>query len=193
MVNVKKVETPRNDTVILSKVPPTHAPSYNGRAMGCVYDDGVCMINSLRPSFTYICASKITIIGLDNGLNLSPGRRQAIIWTNARILLFGSLRTTFGEMLIEIYKFSFKKMFLKMSSGKWQPFCLSPNVLRIWSISLHLSLPRFIKCHIIWGRVIPKLVRVKLSTWGFESSFIYTYYSWIILLVDTFFHVLMEC
>ena len=35
---------------------------------------------------THICVSKITIIGSDDGL--SPGRRNAIIWTNAGILLF---------------------------------------------------------------------------------------------------------
>ena len=35
----------------------------------------------------HICISKLTIIGSDNGL--SPGRRQAIIWTNARLLLIG--------------------------------------------------------------------------------------------------------
>ena len=29
---------------------------------------------------THICVSKLTIIGPDNGL--SPGRRQAIVWTN---------------------------------------------------------------------------------------------------------------
>ena len=34
---------------------------------------------------THICARKLHIIGLDNGL--SPSRRQAIIWTNAGILL----------------------------------------------------------------------------------------------------------
>ena len=34
---------------------------------------------------THICVGKPTIIGSDNGL--SPGRRQAIIWTNAGILL----------------------------------------------------------------------------------------------------------
>ena len=36
---------------------------------------------------THICVSKLTIIGSDNGL--SPDRRQAIIWTNAGILLIG--------------------------------------------------------------------------------------------------------
>ena len=42
---------------------------------------------------TYIRIGKLTIIGSDNGL--SPGRRQAIIWTNAGILLIGPLGTNF--------------------------------------------------------------------------------------------------
>ena len=40
-----------------------------------------------------ICVGKLTIIGSDNGL--SPGRRQAIIWTNAGILLFWTLDNNF--------------------------------------------------------------------------------------------------
>ena len=64
---------------------------------------------------THICVSKLTIIGSDSGL--SPGRRQAIIWTNAGILLIGPLGTNFGEILPEIHTFSFKKMHLEMSSG----------------------------------------------------------------------------
>ena len=46
---------------------------------------------------THICVSKLTIIGSDNGL--SPGRRQAIIWTNAWILLIGPLGTNFSDIL----------------------------------------------------------------------------------------------
>ena len=76
---------------------------------------------------THICASKLTIIGSDNGL--LPDRRQAIVWTNVRILLIGPLGTNSSEILIEIHAFSFKKMHLKMSSGKWWPFCLGLNVL----------------------------------------------------------------
>ena len=64
---------------------------------------------------THICVSELTIIGSDNGL--SPGRRQAIIWTNARILLIGPLGTNFNDILIEIHIISFKKIHLKMSSG----------------------------------------------------------------------------
>ena len=76
---------------------------------------------------THISVRKQTIIGSGNGL--SPGRRQAIIWTNAAILLIGTIGTNFSEILIEIHQFSFKKMHLKMSSGKQRSFCLSLNVL----------------------------------------------------------------
>ena len=76
---------------------------------------------------THTCVGKLTIIGLDNGL--SPGRRQTLIWTNAGILLIGPLRINFNKMLIEIHILSFKKIHLKMSSAKWRPFCLGPNVL----------------------------------------------------------------
>ena len=76
---------------------------------------------------THICVGNLTIIGSDNGL--SPDRRQAIIWTNAGILLIGPLGTNFSEILIEIHTFSFKKMHFKMSSRKWRPFCLGLNVL----------------------------------------------------------------
>ena len=80
---------------------------------------------------THICVGKSTIIGSDNGL--SPDRRQAIIWTNAGILLIGPLGTYFSEILTGIQTFSFKKMYLKMSSAKWCPFCLGLNVLmRLW-------------------------------------------------------------
>ena len=76
---------------------------------------------------THICVSKLTIIALDNGL--SPGRRQAIIWNNAGILSIRLLGTNFSEILIEIHKFLFKKMRLKVSSAKLRPCCLGLNVL----------------------------------------------------------------
>ena len=76
---------------------------------------------------THICVNKLTLIGSDNGL--SPGRRQAIIRTNAGILLIGPLGTNFSEILSEIHTFSFKKMHLKTSSSKRRPFCLGLNVL----------------------------------------------------------------
>ena len=82
---------------------------------------------------THICVGNLTIIG--SAIGLSPGRRQAITWTNVGILLIGPLGTNFSEMLIKIHTFSFKKIHLKMSSGKWRPFCLGLNVLMFKGLS----------------------------------------------------------
>ena len=96
-------------------------------------NQGVIHMSSTRPRLTHwgrvthICVSNLTIIASDNGL--LPGRRQAIIWTNAGILLIGPLGTHFSEILIGIQTLSFKKMHLKMPSAKWRPFCLGLNVL----------------------------------------------------------------
>ena len=76
---------------------------------------------------THICVGNLIIIGSDNGL--SPGRRQAIIRTNAGILLIGPLGTNFSEIQIKMLTFSFKKMRLDMSSATWRPFCLGLNEL----------------------------------------------------------------
>ena len=89
---------------------------------------------------THICFSKLIIIGSDNGL--SPGWRETIIWANAEILLIGPLGINFSEILIKIHIFSFKKMHMKMLSGKCQPICLSLNVL-----ADHLALPAA-DCHL---------------------------------------------
>ena len=47
----------------------------------------------------HICVGNLIIIGSDSGL--SPGRRQAIFWTNAGILLIGSLGTNYSEILMD--------------------------------------------------------------------------------------------
>ena len=76
---------------------------------------------------THTCVSKIAIIGSVNGL--SPDRRQAIILTNAGILSIGPLGRNSRDILIEIHTFSFKKIYLKIPSGKWWPICLGPILL----------------------------------------------------------------
>ena len=93
---------------------------------------------------THICISKLVIIASDNGL--SPGRRQAIIWTSVGIFLIKPLGTNFSEILIVIITLSFTKMRLKVSSAKWRLCCLGLNVLMIrhkWStpIKWHLVPP----------------------------------------------------
>ena len=107
-----------------------------------------CLVLTHWGRVTHICVSKLTVIGPVNGL--LPGRRQAIIWTNAGILLIGPLRTNFNEIFIEIHTFSFKKIHLTMSSGKCRSFCLGPNVLidhimigqhsvTLWPLSVHIA------------------------------------------------------
>ena len=78
---------------------------------------------------THIYVSELPIIGSYN--DLSPARHQAIIRTNAGILLIRTSETNFSEILSKIHTFSFKKMYMKMSSGKWRPFCLGLNVLNM--------------------------------------------------------------
>ena len=77
----------------------------------------------------HICVIKLTIIGSDNGL--SPGRHQAIIWTNDGILLTGTLGTNFNEILIEIHTFPLKNPFenvvWKMASILSQPQCVKAD------------------------------------------------------------------
>ena len=83
---------------------------------------------------THKYISRLNIIDSDNGL--SPGRRQAIIWTNAGLLLIGPLGTNFSEILIKIQNFSFMKMHLKISSAKRRPFC--PGEDKLMPVPLHL-------------------------------------------------------
>ena len=78
-------------------------------------------------TITHICVRKLTNIGSDNGL--SPGRHQAITWTNAGIWLIWNLGTHFSEILSGICTFSFKTIHLKMSTAKWRQFCLGLDVL----------------------------------------------------------------
>ena len=84
---------------------------------------------------THICVRKLTIIGSDNGL--SPGRRQAIIWTNDRILLMRPLGTNFSEIFIRnsnifIHENALENVVCQMAS-----ICLGVNVLNSQGISSH--------------------------------------------------------
>ena len=145
-------------------------------------------INSLRPSDTYM-HRKLSTIGSDNGL--SPGRHQAIIWTNARILLIGLLGTNFSEMLIEIPTFSFKKMSLKMPAILSQPQfvdnilchrtvdCLFEFFYLIepwtWSSGALIWIPAWISNHIhyeVWEESIHKLQWCSYWTLGMDNNLI---------------------
>ena len=85
----------------------THLRHASNMLKGCITCWGRVM---------HICVIKLNIFGSDN--RLSPGRHQAIIWTNAGILLIGPIGTNFNDILIVIHVFLFTKIHLKMSPCK---------------------------------------------------------------------------
>ena len=116
------------------------------RTLGALIDDNFhaikyCLLTHWG-RVMHICVGNLTIIGPDNGL--LPGRHQAIIWTNAGILLIGPWGTNFSEILIGIQTFSLQKMQLKMASAKWRPFCLGLNVLKL---GFAVAIPGYCSCH----------------------------------------------
>ena len=118
---------------------------------------------------THIWVSKLTTIGSDNGL--SPDRRQAIIWTNAGILLIGPLGTKFSDVAIETLTFSFKKMRLKVSSAKWRPFRLGLNV------SIYRGKTPSLQCYNC------------LCDWCHITPFYPSFYTWIPNFVQAVIHI----
>ena len=76
---------------------------------------------------THICISKLTIIGSDRGL--FPSWHQAIIWTNAWILLIWPCGTYFNGFFEQYSYISIQENALENVVWKWQPFSLALNVL----------------------------------------------------------------
>ena len=81
---------------------------------------------------------KQTIIGSNNGL--SPGRRQAIIWTNAEILLIGPLGNLNRNLNIFTQENIFENVVWKMAAILSRPQCVkakypdgSPYSARLWA------------------------------------------------------------
>ena len=73
---------------------------------------------------THICVSKLTIIDSDN--ELSPGRRQVIIWTN---IVNSNRRNNIKWNFKRNSCISFKTMRLLILSDKWWQFSLGLNGL----------------------------------------------------------------
>ena len=129
---------------------------------------------------THKCASKIFIIGSDNGF--SPSRRQAIIWTNVWILLIGPLGIYLNEISIEINTCSFEKMHLKMYSAKWGLFRPGLSVLKR-QVDFSRPVPRgrwcsdrkVIKCLLRCFLSVTSLCRCVIGLLGWLLVHIYDY------------------
>ena len=85
---------------------------------------------------THICARKLTTIGSDNGL--SRGRHQAIIWTNAGLLLIGPWRTNFHEILIDIH--TFENVVWEMATILFRPQCVKYLTLMVMESGYWVSI-----------------------------------------------------
>ena len=75
----------------------------------------------------HICISKLTTIGSDNGL--SPNRRHAIIWTNAGILFYWTLRNKLQWNLLRnscifIRENAFENVIWKIAAILSRPQCV---------------------------------------------------------------------
>ena len=92
---------------------------------------------------THKCVGKLTIIGPDNGL--APGRHQAIIWTNAGILLIGPLGTNIIEILIGIHTFSLQtfvsyKICIHEVDNIWNIGCFTVQYRIYWTRISYIDL-----------------------------------------------------
>ena len=108
-----------------------HFSQYTWQSTNCIdcLEYRTCITHWGR--VTHKCVGNLTIIGSDNVL--SPGRRQAIIWTNAWISLIGPYGTNCNEILIDILTFSFNKINFRRSSAKWRPFFSRPQCDNQWA------------------------------------------------------------
>ena len=69
---------------------------------------------------THICVSKLSTIGW----------RQAIIWSNAEILLFRTFGTNFSEIYSKFHTLHSRKCIWKCRLPKWRPLCLVEDELK---------------------------------------------------------------
>ena len=74
---------------------------------------------------SHICGGESTITGSDNGLSL--GRRQAIIWSSAGVLLIWTLGTNFNRILIGIQTFSIHENAFENVVCEMTSICLGLN------------------------------------------------------------------
>ena len=88
---------------------------------------GTPSLNSLRPGDTYMCQwTRPSLLQIMACHLISA---KPLSETMLGILSNGPLGTNISETPIKIWRFSFTKMHLIMSSAKWWPFCLGLTVL----------------------------------------------------------------
>ena len=99
-----------------------------------IWSDVCCLTHWGR--VMHICVGILPVIGSDSGL--SPGRHQAIIWTNAKILLIWPVETNFSEILFRNSNIFIQEIALERVAPKGRPVCLGLNV-SIFGACVHLQ------------------------------------------------------
>ena len=83
-----------------------------------------------------MCVSILTHCGLLAWYgNINLGQQQAIIWTNARILLIAPLGANFCEFFYQnsyifIQENAFEKLIYKIAAILFQPQCVTPDAVK---------------------------------------------------------------
>ena len=86
---------------------------------------------------THTCVGNLTIIGPDNGL--SPGRHQAIIWTNPGTLM-NKLQWNFNRYSnIFIQENAFENVVCEMASILPQPQCVKLSAVKFKLVELYVE------------------------------------------------------
>ena len=76
---------------------------------------------------THICGNNSTIIGSDNCIHLIGAK--PLSEPMLKYCQFEHFWSKCSEIIVEIHKSSFKKMYLKVSPVKWRQFCRGLNML----------------------------------------------------------------
>ena len=117
---------------------------------------------------THICVGSLTIISSDNGL--SPGRRQAIIWTIAGILLFGTFGTNFSQILSKIHTFSFKKISFENVVCKMAAILSRPQYVKTIYVEFRIWAQLLIKSLFYFFHILVEMVTLHSKLNNFINS-----------------------
>ena len=122
-------QTPRFFSVQYTLVWPKHCSEKKLLKFSVMWFLNLCWLVSHLTHWgrvTHLCISKSTTIGLDNGL--SPGRHQAINWTNAGILLIEPLNKLQWNFNRNLYNFiqenAFENVVWKTAAILSRPQCV---------------------------------------------------------------------
>ena len=95
------------------------------------------ILQTFLDAFPWISLVCVNLLWPSSDNGLSPFWCQAIIWTNADMLLIGPLWRNFSEIRIKVHQFLFRKMCLKMLSAKWRPLFSGLSMLKVDRLAWH--------------------------------------------------------